>query len=236
MAISPWSRDRGRRVRALCSRALLVLLLRVLLLFVCLAALLLAGLVWHVQAATAAMIYAPTASDLPYHHAALVFGAGLTPQGAPSEALYDRVATAADLYRRHKVDKLLMTGDNSRPDYNEVEAMRRVALRLGVPAGDIVLDYAGFHTYDSCYRAHAVFGLADATLVTNAYHLPRALFTCAQLGVQGSGVVADRQYQPTIHDRLRELPALVVMQWGLLVAQQPHFLGPHVDIDVPQPQ
>src|SRR5579859_3686086 len=233
MAISPWSRDRGRRVRALCSRARLVRLLRGLLLMGCLAALLLAGLVWHVQAATAAMIYAPTASDLPYHHAALVFGAGLTPQGAPSEALYDRVATAADLYRRHKVDKLLMTGDNSRPDYNEVEAMRRVALRLGVPAGDIVLDYAGFRTYDSCYRAHTVFGLAAATLVTNAYHLPRALYTCAHLGLDVVGVPADRQGPTTLFNRLRELPALAMTRWGLLVGAQPHFLGPPVDVDAP---
>ena len=152
-----------------------------------LAALVFAGWVWQVRASTAGAIYTLGDARLPARHTALVFGAGLNAAGGPSPILYDRVATAVDLYRSGKVAKLLMTGDNGSVEYNEVAAMLRTAVDLGVPERDIVLDYAGFRTYDSCYRAHAVFGLQDATLVTNAFHLPRALYTCAALGVQGAG-------------------------------------------------
>src|SRR5205085_5111818 len=131
-----------------------------------------------------------TGPKLPCNHVALVFGAGLKPDGSPSAMLYDRVATAADQYLGNKVDKLLMTGDNSSTDHNEVEAMRKTAVDLGVADEDIVLDYAGFSTYDSCYRARDVFGLNEATLVTQRFHLPRALYTCNRIGVESVGVAA----------------------------------------------
>jgi vancomycin permeability regulator SanA len=193
-----------------------------------------AGWVWQVRASTAGAIYALDDARLPARHTALVFGAGLTATGGPSPILYDRVATAVDLYRAGKVAKLLMTGDNGSVEYNEVAAMLRTAVDLGVPERDIVLDYAGFRTYDSCYRARAVFGLREATLVTNAFHLPRALYTCAALGVQGAGVISDRRPYSTTQNALRELPALAVTRWWLLVDRQPRFLGPRVDIDAPQ--
>lgn len=188
----------------------------------------------YVQARTVGAIYALDAPTLPHHHAALVFGAGLTRDGGPSAILYDRVATAVDLYQAHKVEKLLMSGDGSQEDYNEVAAMRRTAVALGVPTGDIVLDYAGFRTYDSCYRARAVFGLDSATLVTNAYHLPRALYTCMSLGLEVAGVASDRRPYPTFLYRVREIPALAATRWWLFTARPPHFLGPPVDIDAPQ--
>jgi len=191
-------------------------------------------LLLQVDSATRDHIFRYDDPRVGHHHVALVFGAGLNAQGGPSQVLYDRVATAVDLYRAHKVDKLLMTGDNGTNDYNEVGAMLRTAQDLGVPEPDIVLDYAGFHTYDSCYRAHAIFGLSEATLVTNAYHLPRALYTCAQLGVAGEGVVADRQHAATWQEELRELPALAVSQWQEWAGRPPRFLGPPVDVDVPQ--
>src|SRR5690349_17899658 len=156
---------------------------RWLLLVVGLPPLALLAFAWQVRASTAREIYQLDDPRLPHHHVALVFGAGLNAAGGPSAVLYDRVATAVDLYHEQKVDKLLMTGDKSRDDYNEVAAMRRTAVGLGVPETDIVLDYAGFSTYDSCYRATGVFGLTEATLVTNDFHLPRALYTCAQLGL-----------------------------------------------------
>jgi vancomycin permeability regulator SanA len=187
-----------------------------------------------VEARTAPLIYAPGAADLPARHVALVFGAGLDGQGGPSAVLYDRVATGVDLYRAGKVAKLLMTGDNSQVDYNEVAAMRQTALDLGVPASDIVLDYAGFRTYDSCYRARAVFGLRDPILVTNRFHLPRALYTCQALGLDVVGVDADRRaYAGTNYWRLREVLALPVAWWWTTTDRQPTFLGPAVDVDHP---
>ncbi len=108
-------------------------------------------------------------------------------------ALYDRVATAVDLYQRGLVNKLLLTGDNRFVNYNEPEAMRRTAVKLGVPDEDLVLDYAGRRTYDSCYRAREIFGVNRAILVTQAFHLDRALYLCDAFGIDSVGVVADRR-------------------------------------------
>lgn len=122
---------------------------------------------------------------------AIVFGAGLWRDGSPTPVLRDRVMTAAKLYFEGKVEKLLMSGDNRFEDYNEPAAMRDYAMRLGVPEEAIVLDYAGRRTYDTCYRARAIFGLESAILVTQGFHLPRALYTCNALGVEARGVAAD---------------------------------------------
>lgn len=122
---------------------------------------------------------------------AIVFGAGLRYDGTPTPILRDRVMTAAQLYFGGKVQKLLMSGDNRFENYNEPGAMREYALSLGVPDEAIVLDYAGRRTYDTCYRAKAIFDVDNAILVTQAFHLPRALFLCNALGVKAVGVEAD---------------------------------------------
>jgi len=134
------------------------------------------------------------AQDVPPRRVAIVFGAGLWRDGTPTPVLRDRVQTAANLYFDGKVEKLLMSGDNRYVDYNEPEAMRQFALSLGVPDEAIVLDYAGRRTYDTCYRARDIFGVNSAILVTQGFHLPRALFLCNMLGVDGVGVPADIQY------------------------------------------
>lgn len=133
--------------------------------------------------------------NAPYERVAIVFGAGLRRDGTPTPILRDRVETAADLYFTGRVEKLLMSGDNRFVDYNEPESMRQYALSLGVPEEAIVLDYAGRRTYDTCYRAKAIFGVKSTLLVTQKFHLPRALFLCNALGVKASGVEANnRQY------------------------------------------
>jgi SanA protein len=129
--------------------------------------------------------------NAPTARVAIIFGAGLRRDGSPTAVLRDRVQTGVDLYFDGKVEKLLMSGDNSTPFYNEPEAMRQYALSLGVPVDDIVLDYAGSRTYDTCYRANAIFGVDNALLVTQSFHLPRALFLCNSLGVDAAGVEAD---------------------------------------------
>jgi len=103
------------------------------------------------------------------------------------------VETGAELYFTGKVEKLLMSGDNQVVEYNEPEAMRQYAISLGVPEEVIVLDYAGRRTYDTCYRAKAIFGINKALLVTQNFHLPRALFLCNTLGVKASGVEANNR-------------------------------------------
>jgi SanA protein len=131
--------------------------------------------------------------DAPNERLAIVFGAGLRPDGTPTPILRDRVETAASLYFSGKIEKLLMSGDNSVLYYNEPEAMRQYALSLGVPDHAIALDYAGRRTYDTCYRAKAIFGVQSALLVTQKFHLPRALFLCNALGLNAYGVEANNR-------------------------------------------
>lgn len=152
-------------------------------------------------------------STAPEAPVAIVFGAGLTRNGTPTPVLQDRVTTAADLYFAGKVKKLLLSGDNRFLDYNEPGAMQQFALKLGIPENDLVLDYAGRRTYDTCYRARAIFGVRQAILVTQDFHLPRALLLCNAMGIQAAGVSADRRVYspvPAFYWQLRELPAVAV--------------------------
>lgn len=132
--------------------------------------------------------------DVPAKQVAIVFGAEVKKDGTPSVVLRDRVETAVTLYKSGKVEKLLMSGDNRFVDYNEPESMRQYALTLGVPDADIVLDYAGRRTYDTCYRAKEIFGVNSAVLVTQRFHLPRALFLCNALGMGAIGVESENYY------------------------------------------
>lgn len=129
--------------------------------------------------------------DAPAERVAIIFGAGLLRDGTPTAVLRDRVKTGADLYLNGKVEKLLMSGDNQAVEYNEPGAMRQYAISLGVPYEAVVLDYAGRRTYDTCYRAKAIFGVESALLVTQKFHLPRALFLCNAFGLKAYGVEAN---------------------------------------------
>ncbi len=152
-----------------------------------------------------------SAENVPPVRAAIVFGAGLTSSGAPTTVLKDRVSTAVDLYQSGKVEKILMSGDNRFIYYNEPGAMKSFALELGMPEEDIVLDYAGRRTYDTCYRAGAIFQLDQAILVTQQFHLPRALYTCSVLGLETFGVDADiRSYRDEGFWKIREILASLV--------------------------
>jgi SanA protein len=168
------------------------------------------------------------AKDVPSNNVAIIFGAGLRYDGTPTEVLKDRVATGADLYFSGKVKKLLMSGDNRFVDYNEPAAMREYAIGLGVPQEDIVLDYAGRRTYDTCYRAKEIFKVDKAILVTQNFHLPRALFICNSLGVDSIGVSADiRVYRASAYRywELREIPATTVAFVELFISQPLPVLG-----------
>jgi SanA protein len=169
-----------------------------------------------------------TVESAPVRRAAIVFGAGLWRDGSPTPVLRDRVATAAQLYFAGKVEKLLMSGDNSYIEHNEPGAMRGYALELGVPDEAIVLDYAGRRTYDTCYRAKAIFGLQEAILVTQKFHLPRALYLCNALGLPAVGVPADRQdyrKRSLFFWNLREVPATLAALWDVNVTRPRPILG-----------
>jgi SanA protein len=170
--------------------------------------------------------------SVPTTPAAIVFGAGLWRDGTPTTVLRDRIATAAELYFAGKVQKILMSGDNRYLDYNEPGAMREFALSMGVPEEAIVLDYAGRRTYDTCYRAKAIFGLDKAILVTQGFHLPRALYTCNALGLKAIGVPSDKHdytKRSLVYWNIRELPAT------LAVLLEVHLLRPEPVLGEPEP-
>ncbi|MEN4010914.1 MAG: ElyC/SanA/YdcF family protein [Chloroflexota bacterium] len=173
-----------------------------------------------------ARIFSPDLS--PSAPVAIVFGAGLTRDGRPTPVLRDRVAVAARLYFSGKVEKLLMSGDNRFVEYNEPGAMKTYALSLGVPEEAIVLDYAGRRTYDTCYRAKHIFGVHHAVLITQKFHLPRAVFTCNALGIQGEGVIADQRIYNQFSQRywrLREIPATAMAFLDVFVTRPLPVLG-----------
>jgi vancomycin permeability regulator SanA len=168
------------------------------------------------------------AADVPARAVAIVFGAGLRRNGTATTVLQDRVTAAARLYFAGKVQKLLLSGDNRFLDYNEPGAMREVALSLGVPAEDIVLDYAGRRTYDTCYRAEAIFGVTEAILVTQSFHLLRALYECNHLGVRADGVASDlTRYRriTMLYWGARELFATTAALWDVHIAHPVPVLG-----------
>ena len=178
------------------------------------------------------------ADDVPATQIAIVFGAGLRGGGQPSPMLEDRISLAVALYKDRRVSHLLMTGDHGTKDHDEVQVMHDRAVELGVPSEDITLDHAGFDTYDSCYRAEAVFGVEQAVLVTQRFHVARAVYTCRQLGIDAVGVGAeDWDNYPTdmpVYE-LREvgstLKALVELH---VLRPRPKFLGPEEPIE-PEP-
>jgi len=156
--------------------------------------------------------------DAPTSRVAIVFGAGLRRDGTPTPILRDRVKTATDLYFSGKVEKILMSGDNRFEYYNEPESMRQYALSLGVPDAAIAMDYAGRRTYDTCYRAKAIFGASEALLVTQKFHLPRALFLCNALGLKSYGIEAD-------NNRYRKISLLI---WN--IREQIATVGAFIDV------
>jgi SanA protein len=181
-----------------------------------------------VQLGTREYIYT-NMEDLPQTEAALVLGASVLSNGTLSPVLAERVDKAIELYRAHKVSKILMTGDNSTISHNEVEPVRRYLLAAGIPAEDIFLDHAGFDTYSSMYRARDVFGVTSVTVVTQAFHLPRAVYIARHLGLRAYGVQAGGSGQ-FVYNYVREAPATIKAQLDLMFYRVPKYLGPQFPI------
>ncbi|MFE5880767.1 SanA/YdcF family protein [Streptomyces hydrogenans] len=167
-----------------------------------------------------------TTADVPAGDVGVVFGAGLW-KGRPTPYLAHRLDTAAELYRTGKVKVLLVTGDNSRTEYDEPSAMRAYLAARGVPDSQVVSDYAGFDTWDSCVRAREVFGVDRAVLVTQDFHIKRAVALCERAGVASYGVgVAEPQDATWYYGTTRELFAAGKAALDAALRPDPHFLGP----------
>jgi SanA protein len=152
-----------------------------------------------------------TAEDAPHSQCALILGARIHDDGTPYPVLADRLETGIKLYQSGKVDKLLLSGDNSKqPPYDEVDVMLAYVLDRGVPQEDIFTDYAGYNTYDSMYRALKVFQAETVLIPTQDFHLSRSVYIARHLGLDATGVVADIQpYLDEKQNAAREILARV---------------------------
>jgi vancomycin permeability regulator SanA len=159
---------------------------------------------------------------------ALVLGARVYPSGRPSALLARRLDLAAELVHRGTVRAVLVSGDNGDARYDEVTAMADYLVRAGVPARQVVRDHAGFDTWDSCARAHRIFGVERAVVVTQAFHLPRAVALCRRAGIEATGLGDDSARDhpgATRAAATREVLATVKAAWTALLRPAPRLLG-----------
>ncbi|MFF9581857.1 vancomycin high temperature exclusion protein [Streptomyces achromogenes] len=167
-----------------------------------------------------------TTADVPRTEVAVVFGAGLW-DGEPSPYLAHRLDAAVALYRAGRIEVVLVTGDNSRDDYDEPDAMRAYLTEHGVPDRRIVSDYAGFDTWDSCVRARRVFGVDRAVLISQDFHIRRAVALCEAAGVDSYGVGVAAEHDVTwYYGGTRELFAAGKAALDAVFRPDPRFLGP----------
>lgn len=166
--------------------------------------------------------------NVPQTRAALVLGASVV-RGKPSPVLEERAHTAVGLYMMGKVSKILVTGDNGALTHDEVTPVRKYLTNAGIPPEDIFLDHAGFDTYSSMYRARDVFLADSITIVTQDFHMPRAIFVARQLGLTAYGVVPERG-QGDLYDYMREVPASVKALIDLTLSRSPKYLGEEIPL------
>lgn len=171
-------------------------------------------------------------ADAPRAQVALLLGARVNPDGTPSPMLRDRIAVAAQLYRAGKVDKVLASGDHGTLAYDEVNAMKQALIAEGVSPRDVFTDHAGFDTWDSVVRARKVFRASSVLVVTQGFHLSRAVWLARRAGLEAHGVSAD------LHDygsaerksQVREVLARVKAVQEALTDSSPRHLGPPIPI------
>ena len=161
----------------------------------------------------------------------VVLGCYVHPSGNPSDMLADRLSVGIDLYKQGAAPKLLMSGDHGQSEYNEVVAMKQTALDAGIPSSDIFMDHAGFSTYESIYRAKEVFGAEKILIVTQQYHLYRALHVAKALGVEAYGVSADlHSYWGQSKREVREVLARNKDVLTGLLKPAPTYLGATISL------
>jgi SanA protein len=171
-------------------------------------------------------------AEAPRAQVALLLGAQVYRDGRPSPMLRDRIRAAVALYRAGKVDKVLASGDHGRERYDEVNVMRAELLAAGVPADDVFTDHAGFDTWDSVVRAHEVFRVTSALVVSQRFHLARAVWLARRAGLRAEGVAADvgGYGGQSRNGEIREVLARTKAAADVVTGAKPRFLGPPVPI------
>jgi len=174
-------------------------------------------------------LIATDVNELEPTNVAIVFGAGLVANSSrPSDMLYDRLQTAAEIFRAGKVRSILVSGDNRFEHYSEPDVMRQTLIdEFGIPEQAVHTDYAGRRTYDTCARAHGLWGVRRAILVTQDYHLPRAIMTCSALGIESHGISASlRPYRFMERYLQRERFAILKAYVDLYLWRPDYLCGP----------
>ena len=161
----------------------------------------------------------------------LILGCGVHSDGSPTDMLHDRLRRGVELYELGAAPKLLMTGDHGRKGYDEVDAMKQFAVDAGIDSDDVFMDHAGFSTYESMYRAKEIFQAKRIIIVTQEYHLYRAIYIAESLGLEAYGVSSDyRTYSGQFRMDVREILARV-KDFGICVIRpKPTFLGEAIPI------
>ena len=161
----------------------------------------------------------------------LILGAGVK-DGKPKPMLRDRLLTGIELYKSGAAEKIIMSGDHGRADYDEVNVMRAFALEQGVKAEDIFLDHAGFSTYDSVYRAKNIFGAESIITVSQKYHLYRALYISEKLDVKAAGVSANlNTYGGQLKRDIREIIARDKDFFKCIIKPEAEIMGDKIPLD-----
>ena len=161
----------------------------------------------------------------------MVLGCQVKEGGEPSHMLRDRLQRGIEVYELDASEKLLMSGDHGRTDYNDVETMKQYAIDEGIDSENIFMDHAGFSTYESIYRAKEVFGVKKMVIITQEYHLYRALYIAEKLGIEACGVASDYHiYAGQSMRDLREVLARAKDFVTTIVKPEPTYLGDFIDI------
>ena len=161
----------------------------------------------------------------------MVLGCGVRPDGSPSGMLNDRLVQGISLYKEDVSDRLLMSGDHGKVNYDEVNLMKQFAIDRGVPSENIFMDHAGFSTYDSVYRAKEIFCAEKVIIVSQKYHLPRALYVAEKLGLDAYGVAAaDVSYRGQSYREAREMLARAKDFCNAALKRKPRLLGDAIPV------
>jgi len=161
----------------------------------------------------------------------IVLGCKVHSNGSPSGMLNDRLTRGVDLYQNNAAPKLLMSGDHGQTEYDEVNTMKQFAMDSGIPSEDIFMDHAGFSTYETIYRAKEIFGADKVIIVTQEYHLYRAVYIAQALGMEAYGVNADyHTYAGQLSRDFREILARCKDFATTVFKPEPTYLGEKIDI------
>lgn len=161
----------------------------------------------------------------------IVLGCYVKENGLPSDMLRDRLTRGLELYQLRAAPKIIMSGDHGRLEYDEVNVMKQYAIDSGIPSSDIFMDHAGFSTYDTIYRANAIFGVEKAIIVTQKYHLYRALYIADKLGLEAYGVGSD--YYTYVGQQMREFREILARNKDFvktIFKPEPTYLGKFIPI------